>query len=111
MPDVDDELRILRERLDALEQLLDQVEQHAPTGATVLGLTSQITSYPGGTGQKFVAVTAQVPGGAEKEGGQATFTAYGQPFLAISLGNAVPALNTYVIVEDLGGRAGFLYNL
>ena len=99
------ELRVLRERVAELEELLDQLPDRAPSG----GCAVVTVTGGGGASPSFFTVQAQTPGGIETEGGHGSLSPAGQPFFALGLGVTGPPTNTPVIARECGGRWVFRY--
>ena len=77
--------------------------------AAILVTTTVITTYPTAA-LAFYAVLQTLVDGSETEGTIPTFTTVGDPFLAVNLGSAVPALGTRVLIRQSAGKWIFRYD-
>lgn len=106
----DDEIRILRRRLEDLIDSLDRgAEDPGIGGIAMLVQTGAINVYPTSAVAVY-AVQALVPAGNEAEGVAPTFAAYGNKFTAINTGTKVPPSGSQVIVRLVSGRYVFRFD-
>ena len=108
---MDDELRVIRDRHNAIQDDIDRLPSGDPGGSRgLLCVTTTIATYPT-TASVFYAVISQDIDGAETEGASASFTSpTGTPFFAWNAGSAIPPSGTQVIVSFVGGKAAFRYD-
>ncbi len=106
-----DETRLLRERVEALESLIERLEREfVDGGLTLSAKTVSGGSYPaGGVVGTTYYVQAQDVTGAMMEGGAGTLTARGNKFLAVLLTAGTPLVNSEVIIHEVGGAFVFLF--
>lgn len=109
MPDVYDETRTLRRRVDAVEQELARQLEDTQTGCVcVLAQVSQIGTYPT-VAAAFYALQPVRITGVIAEGTGPTLTTAGNKFLGYNLGGTVPPLGSHVLAVGAGGRWTFRY--
>jgi hypothetical protein len=104
------EAKVQRDRLEDLAEGLDRLTHAAPAGASCIVATTVMTTYPTAAAA-YYAVQEFAPGGPEVEGGPATETPVGAPFLAWNRGGSVPVQGYgYLIADEVGGRWTIDYN-
>lgn len=103
----DDEARVLRRRLDALEAAVAAMARRGDCGATALVL--EVQAAPAAA-QEFVSVKAVDLDGDEAEGAAPSLAAAGDAFPAMNVGSKIPPANTYVVGELAGGYWVFQYD-
>jgi hypothetical protein len=109
---VDRETRLLRERLQSLDDAFDasQAGGDAYCSAAIIAQTTTVTTYPT-TASAMYAVIPQDIDGAESEGSAATYVPNtGAISYALNLGTQIPPSGTNVICHAVGGRFCFRYD-
>jgi hypothetical protein len=105
----DPHLRVIRDRLADLEAQVDQSVDDAPSGSSLLVVTTVVSAYPTAV-NCFFAVRELIPGGQEVEGGPATLTPAGGVFYAWNRGTQTPPQGSAVLADEVGGRWTFSYD-
>jgi hypothetical protein len=105
------ESRILRERMAAIEHLLDAQPEQPPHGAPALfGTTTTVAAYPA-VASAFYAVVPSDIDGTEAEGVSATYVGQsGALVYAWNAGTAIPPSGTPLVAHAVGGRWVFRYD-
>jgi hypothetical protein len=104
----DQELRLLRGRIEALEARLDRLENAGSDPSAMVVQTTAVTSYPTAAGVVY-GVKRCVVTGPEKEGGTPVFTVVGSVFYATHIGATPPPVSTNVIAIPVRDRLVFRY--
>ena len=105
-----DEAKRLRERDEALRDVLSRRDRPPSFGSPSLVVqTRTLTTYPT-SAQRFYACVAQTVLGAEVEGGPATLTPTPASFFALNLGSSIPPAGTYVLATFVESRWVFRYD-
>ncbi len=104
------ELRVQRARLGDLEGTVDNRAPRPAGGgaAALLSLTTE-TTYPTTAGVYYAANFCDL-GGAEVEGGTASFTSHSAVVYALNVGTQVPPSGTKVVGHAVGGRWIFRFD-
>ncbi len=111
MDEVDDELRVLRERLQVLEDELDRLSDQPPAPSPMLVQTTEDTSYPPPAAIAVTFATDPLaPGGTEAEGSAVTTTAREGPVMVGNAGSKHPPVNTKLVAFPIGNRWIMVYN-
>ncbi len=105
------DLRVLRDRVVALEDTVDGAAQDANpyASAALVGVTTVVSSYPT-TANVYFGVAPGICTSTETEGGVGTITNYGSTILALNVGTQIPSQGTTVCVHSVGGRWVFRYD-
>lgn len=103
------EVRILRERLIALESAIDRRADSASGSVVGVGVTYQFAAYPTAP-NAFYAVRPATIVGAEVEGGTATLQPGGGSIFALNLGSQSPPPGTEVRYALCGDRYVFRFD-
>lgn len=109
---MDDELRVNRQRLAALEELIARLESADLAGAAarVVKTVSQ-GSYPTGSGSmKFFAVRGQDVRGTTSEGQSGVLSEDAREFHALNLGTGLPPVGTELVATYVPNRWVFRYD-
>ena len=104
------ELRVLRDRGALQNEELDRADpgdRHC-SGA-IVATTTTVASYPTSAGVFYACNPTEV-GGANVEGGAASYSAGGDVVYCLNAGTAVPPSGTRVIASAVGGRWVFRYD-
>lgn len=110
MRNCEDEVRMLRERLAALEDLVDRLESDAPEGdACVVGTSFAQASYPAAAGSFFAFHRTTVLG-TEAEGSTQDLTSGTGVIIAANIGTAVPPAGTAIPLDRVSHRWTFRYD-
>lgn len=109
--DQDVELRVLRARVEALEESLARLaDDSGLTGAAKVAQTVSLGSYPTGSGaMKVFAVRGVDVTGDESEGVVGTETPDAQTFFAVNVGTGLPPVGTRLIVTQVPNLWAFRY--
>jgi hypothetical protein len=106
----DADLRELRQRVAALERLLDRLEAEAPAGEPcAVGTTASRGSYPTAAGRFYGMDVAEVIGD-EAEGATPSLTGSSGPVFAANLGSAIPPAGTVLPIDRVARRWVFRYD-
>jgi len=107
----DDELRVLRARVAAIEDELARLGPGAlPSGLARVVKTISLGSYPtGSTALKTYAVRGLDVTGVESEGSTAVTSEDTRHFFAVNLGTSVPPVGTQLIAVSVPNRWVFRY--
>lgn len=111
MTSATDEARTLRNRLAAMEAVIDRLDARdatAPAGAIVLR-TKTVGTYPT-TATSFFACELVTPGGVEAEGASASLAAVATTVYALGVGTKIPPTGTRVVAVIQDGRFAFQYD-
>ena len=111
MMDADSELRVLRARVEALEEGLARLAvDEGLTGAARVAVTVSAGSYPTGSGaMKMFAVRGVDVTGTEAEGVVGTETTDSAVFYAVNVGTGLPPVGTKLIVTQVPNLWAFRY--
>ena len=106
-----DESRTLRERVAALESLLDRLETEPVAGSPARAVhTVDLGAYPTTTGYLTTfAVTADDVSGTEAEGAAGSLASQPGTFFAVNLGPGLPPVGTEAVADEVGGSWVFYY--
>lgn len=105
---LDDDARIMRERLADLEAELARLAESPDQSAAILGQTYTRVTYPTAA-QRFYDLYLVEIGGTEVEGATPTLSATSLPFQALNLGTVIPPSGTNVICVQARGYWVFRY--
>jgi hypothetical protein len=105
-----DELRILRDRLAAMDDAFDNSQGGGETYGSA-ALLAQVSTTGQTNPQVFFALVPLDVDGTETEGSPATYVPQtGTTVYGLNLGSQVPPQGTNVVLHAVGGRFCFRYD-